>query len=171
MKIVYNYHPVTLEYMGSIEAAESPLEPGVYLIPANATEIAPPAKQDGNIRVFKDGKWGYVRIETPSDPNPTPEPQEPPIPATISKRQFWQQLANMGMITKAEALAVMVSGTLPPAFDALVSALDEDDEFKARMQLATNDYERSNEYVAAFAQAQDIDDATVDEIWKQGATL
>lgn len=170
MKIVYNYHPVTLEYVGSSEATESPLEPGVYLIPAHATEIAPPAKQDGNVRVFKNDKWGYVRIELPNE-EPTEEPQEPPIPKTITKRQFWQQLANMQLITKQEALAMMISGTLPPEFDALVSALDEEAEFKARMQLATNDYERSNEYVAAFAAMREMTAEQVDVIWKQGALL
>ncbi|AHJ10722.1 putative tail fiber assembly-like protein [Rhizobium phage vB_RglS_P106B] len=170
MKMVYNYHPVSLEYTGSSEARESPLEPGVYLIPAHSTEIAPPAKQDGNMRVFKNNKWGYVRVEIP-DGEPTEEPQEPPTPAKITKRQFWQQLATMGLITKTEALAFMTTGVLPSAFDALVETLDENAEFEARMQLATNDYERNNDFVNAFAEMNGMDSAQVDIIWKEGSKL
>jgi hypothetical protein len=39
--IVYHYHPDTKEYLGVSEPQESPLEPGVYLIPEYATEISP----------------------------------------------------------------------------------------------------------------------------------
>jgi hypothetical protein len=42
MKTIYNYHPQYGYFMASSEADESPLEPGVYLIPGYATEIAPP---------------------------------------------------------------------------------------------------------------------------------
>jgi hypothetical protein len=38
-KEVYSYHPETFEFLGFESANESPLEPGVYLIPAHATEI------------------------------------------------------------------------------------------------------------------------------------
>ena len=39
---IYNYDSTTRIYVGESEAPESPLEPGVYLIPAHATTIAPP---------------------------------------------------------------------------------------------------------------------------------
>lgn len=39
---IYNYHNQFGYFMNASEADESPLEPGVYLIPAFATEIAPP---------------------------------------------------------------------------------------------------------------------------------
>ena len=37
MPIVYNYQPFTGIYSHMNEARESPLEPGVFLLPANAT--------------------------------------------------------------------------------------------------------------------------------------
>lgn len=40
--LVYNYHHVTRAYLGESEADESPLEPGVWLIPADATDVSPP---------------------------------------------------------------------------------------------------------------------------------
>ena len=59
-KTVYNYNPDTGEYLGPETAYESPLEPGVYLIPAHATTIAPPEADDGRVAVFADGAWTLV---------------------------------------------------------------------------------------------------------------
>lgn len=58
-KDVYSYHPETREYTGVTIAFQSPLEPFVYHVPANSTEIEPPEQKDKQIRVFKDGKWSY----------------------------------------------------------------------------------------------------------------
>lgn len=58
---VYHYHPETFEYVGTTEADVSPLEPDVFLIPAHATEIPPPATQQGFARVWQNGEW--VQIE------------------------------------------------------------------------------------------------------------
>lgn len=58
--IVYDYIPETGEYKGTSEAQESPLEPGVYLIPAHATTIAPPEADAGHVAVFAGGAWTLV---------------------------------------------------------------------------------------------------------------
>lgn len=39
---IYEYDEKTLEYVGESEAYESPLEPGVFLFPANTTDAKPP---------------------------------------------------------------------------------------------------------------------------------
>lgn len=58
---VYHYDPATGIYYGSSsEADESPLEPGVFLIPAHATVIPPPEAAEGEQTVFA-GEW---RVET-----------------------------------------------------------------------------------------------------------
>lgn len=57
---VYHYHPETGEYVGASEADESPREPGVFLIPAYATETPPPAAQDLLARVFLNGEWSQI---------------------------------------------------------------------------------------------------------------
>ena len=41
-KTVFSFNPVTKEYVGAVQADESPLEPGEYLIPAHATSQPPP---------------------------------------------------------------------------------------------------------------------------------
>lgn len=50
--IIYNYSPLTLEFIGQNEARPNPLENDKYLIPANATEITPPAITENQTAVF-----------------------------------------------------------------------------------------------------------------------
>lgn len=59
---VYNYDPRTRIFTGASEADESPLEPGVYLIPAHATTIEPPAVADGKVGRYRpdDVRWEAV---------------------------------------------------------------------------------------------------------------
>lgn len=69
---VYQTNIHTGEYVGPIEADESPLEPGVFLIPAGAYEDKPPRKKKGHSIYREAGKWVHVK-----DVAPTPEePQE-----------------------------------------------------------------------------------------------
>lgn len=56
-KQVYGYDRTTKEYTGPQSAPESPREPGVYLIPANSTEIEPPAAGEHQAACFVDGAW------------------------------------------------------------------------------------------------------------------
>ena len=49
----------TGEFLYVIQCQESPREPGKFLIPANATTVAPPAEQAGKARVWNGEEWGY----------------------------------------------------------------------------------------------------------------
>ena len=57
---IYNYDPTTREYLGKGLADESPLEPGVYLIPANATATPAPALNHGEAAIFDGDNWRVV---------------------------------------------------------------------------------------------------------------
>jgi len=59
VKTVFSFRPVTKEYVGTVQADESPLEPGEYLIPAFATTKEPPSTADREVAVFDDvaGDW------------------------------------------------------------------------------------------------------------------
>ncbi len=56
----YSYAPGTGEYIGVLAMRESPEEPGVFLLPANATETPPPSAQAGYARCFIGGTWEQV---------------------------------------------------------------------------------------------------------------
>lgn len=75
-KNAYNYHPETKQYLGYITVAdESPLEPGKYLVPANATLIKPPTyDKETQFIVFTQNDWIIYNIEPEDEPIPlTPE--------------------------------------------------------------------------------------------------
>lgn len=57
---IYHLDRVTGELVGEGEARESPLEPGVFLIPAHATATEPPAAQSGHARVWDGSAWTQV---------------------------------------------------------------------------------------------------------------
>lgn len=54
---IYNFHPITKEYIGENYADESPLEKGVYLLPSFATFIAPPELGENQTAVFENDQW------------------------------------------------------------------------------------------------------------------
>lgn len=76
---IYHYQEDTGEYLGwSNGATPCPIEnpegkkSGVWIIPAHATTIKPPALFKGNVLVFRKGAWGYL---LPDDINGTPAPE------------------------------------------------------------------------------------------------
>jgi hypothetical protein len=71
-----------------------------------------------------------------NEPNPY-VPPPPPVPQEISDRQFFQQAAVAGVITQAEALAAVQTGTIPAVLQAMVDAIqDADERFAATMILS-----------------------------------
>ena len=50
----------TGEFLHEVQCQESPREPGKFLIPANATTVAPPEEQEGKARVWEGSAWEYV---------------------------------------------------------------------------------------------------------------
>ncbi len=54
--LIYHYDPDGV-YVGSSEADPSPLEPGVFLIPARATALAPPHTGENEAAVFDGAGW------------------------------------------------------------------------------------------------------------------
>ena len=67
-------------YIGEVECQESPLEPGVYLLPGGSTLIAPPLALDGERAVLENGVWKIESsipvIEEPVTPEVVLTPEE-----------------------------------------------------------------------------------------------
>lgn len=122
-----------------------------------------------------------VEIETDADPDSLRrcllvdgQVVAPPAPVLtrISDRQFAQQLAVLGTITEAEALAWAARGELPDAMEAAIAALPEGDRFGARMLLASaTTYERAHPLVAQLGALLAYDDADLDDLWRAAALL
>lgn len=111
---------------------------------------------------YENGQW----IE--------PEPAEPePDPITdISDRQFFQALAVRGDITEAEALDAVGPGIIPPAMDALIDQLPQDQRFAARMLIrGATRYERQHPIADLIRSLYGWSNEDADDFWRFAATL
>ncbi|MDQ0422284.1 hypothetical protein J2045_003332 [Peteryoungia aggregata LMG 23059] len=103
---------------------------------------------------------------------PPYQPPPPPVPQEISDRQFFQELANMDLITEEEAEDAVASGTVPAAMLALVDQLPEGQRFGARMLLkGATTFERAHPITATIGQIFGIDSAAIDELWRRAKAL
>ena len=73
MKNAYSFHPETGVFIGVEFAQESPLEPGVFLLPAGATFVEPPQVAEGKQAIWGGGSWAVEDIPLPPAPEPEPE--------------------------------------------------------------------------------------------------
>jgi hypothetical protein len=96
----------------------------------------------------------------------------PDVPAIISDRQFFQNLALRGVITQAEALAAVGPGTIPPAMAAFVAQLPQADQFAANMLLTgATEFNRYHPIVPVFGQLFGWSGADIDLFWTEAYQL
>lgn len=103
-----------------------------------------------------------------------PPPVIPPvtIPQVISDRQFYQQLAVVGLITEIEALAAVKTGDIPPALQELVDALPPEQQFAATMLLAgATTFIRDHPLTIAFGFAFGWMPSQLDDLWIEASKL
>lgn len=103
---------------------------------------------------------------------PTPPVITAPVPATISDRQFFQQLAVDGIITRAEALAAVKTGEIPAALAGIIDALPDDQKFAAEMLLSgATTFERAHPLSVAIGEARGMTAEEVDDFFRAAAAL
>lgn len=174
-KMIYHYDPQTHEYIGASKADESPLEPGVTLIPADATEIEPPGPQAGLAPVFRNGEWhevedlrgttywdamGIEQLHTvlgllPEGALISPPPPEPVVPHAVSRFQARAALHLAGLLDQVEALMVA------PETDMLARLAWQD----------AQEFRRHSPTVAAMGAALGLDDAQLDALFTTAAGI
>lgn len=79
MKTVHSFDYATGLYLGPVILGEgdlSPLEEGVYLIPGNCLEVAPPMPNEGQFVVQVEGQWELRDIVKEVPPPPVERTQQ-----------------------------------------------------------------------------------------------
>jgi hypothetical protein len=100
--------------------------------------------------------------------------QMAPVPASISRRQFFQVLATAEIITKQEALDAVTTGAIPAALDNLIELFSDDEnlQWQARMAVSgATSFERNNWFVVAFGAAYGLSPEEIDGLWRDGVKL
>lgn len=97
----------------------------------------------------------------------------PPVPESISDRQFAHVLAVNGLISQGEALAWVTVGTVPDQIQTVVDNMpDPDIRFGAQMLLSgATIFERHHPMTEALAAALGKTPEQTDALWVQGAAL
>jgi len=94
------------------------------------------------------------------------------VPKIISDRQFYQQLAVLQLITEDDALAAVMTGTIPPALQALVDVLPTEQQFSAKMLLSgAVEFQRQHPLTLAFGQALGWTSEQLDQLWTDASKL
>lgn len=106
----------------------------------------------------------------------TPDPADPDpvyVPLIISDRQFFQQAAVAGIITQAEALAAVQTGTIPAMLQMIIDELpDANQRFAATMLLAgATQFERNHPLTVEVGTHLGLTTAQVDDFFIAAAQL
>jgi hypothetical protein len=94
-------------FVGPVAADPSPLEPGIWLIPGGAVEIAPPPLNDGEQARWTDSGWEIVPPTEPEVPIDPPQ-INPPLINRIERRQGLRALLTLNI--KRADVESMING-------------------------------------------------------------
>jgi hypothetical protein len=142
-------------YIGETTAQESPLEPGVFLIPGGAYKAKPPSLSNGETAQIVDGAW--VVIPAPPAPEVVPEPTAAELLAaeraakSMSKVQFLNEVATRGILTDADAIAA-AKGEWPTAMASFLDLLTAPQKRDVQIAWsASSQVDRMDTFLLTFA--------------------
>jgi hypothetical protein len=110
-------------------------------------------------------------LGAPNTPRPAPTPSIV-VPSQVTRRQFFQAAAQEGLITQAEALALLATGAMPASLASAIAALPGAQQFTAQMAvLGDQTFERSSAIVVALATVMKKTSADLDALFTLAASL
>lgn len=158
-------------YVGPVLADESPLEPGVWLVPGGCVEVEPPQIPDGQMAIWQAGAWAVVPLP---DDGITEPPQLTPEEILAAERaamrlSFAQLLIGLvteTWITEAEGEA-WLAGTLPGTVLLVIDGLPEGQRFAAKARaLRPSEVLRGDPLVAAMGTAAGKTETEIDTFFQ-----
>lgn len=81
-------------FIGITEADESPLEPGVFLIPSGCVEVQPPTIPKGKAAKWNGSKWVLVKVPAPVIPDTPDVPETPSVEPEPGPEQIEQRFMD-----------------------------------------------------------------------------
>lgn len=115
---VYNYHPETGAYVGVSEADYSPLDEGVWLVPANATLEPVPADGlgDNDFYAYMVDRWVVLSRQLPP---------VPPEPTDLEKAVVELAALDHQLSPAMEELLIVNKLTITPAAEKIIERKKE----------------------------------------------
>ncbi|QOG22034.1 hypothetical protein [Bradyrhizobium sp. SEMIA] len=90
----------------------------------------------------------------------------------ISDRQFFQQLAAQGVITRAEALTAVKTGEIPAVLQRAIEDLPPEQQFEANMIVSgATTFQRSHPLTVAIGVACGWTSDQIDALFRSAAEL
>lgn len=141
-------------FVAAVSADESPLEPGVFLIPAGAVDAEPPMVPEGKVALRQGESWVFV-----NPPALLPD-QEPPIqgvPQIVSMRQARLALLSAGLLGSVESV---------------IDGLESPQKEAARIEWEyAQEVRRTDPLVLLLAPALNLSEEAIDGLFTRAAGL
>lgn len=177
---IYSYAADTGEWIGEADADPSPLEPGQWLIPAYATDLAPPAPAEGLARVFADGAWSLVtdhrgetwytaagetvRIAALGDLPAGLVPERPEVPEPVP-----------AAVTRTQALLALLEHDPPILETEILAAIGAMEDVllreRARILCAGPTWRRNDPFIAQLGTAFGLTADDIDALFRAATAL
>lgn len=101
-----------------------------------------------------------------------PEPAAAVVPASVSRRQFFQAAAQESIITQVEAIAIFATGAIPANLAAALATMPAADQFATQIAILGNaTFERANPLVTELGAAMGQTPAQIDALFTLAASL
>lgn len=105
MKIVSQLNSVGY-FVGPVVADESPMEPGVFLIPGGAVDAPPPNIPAGKVALWQGWAWAFV---LPPDEVQEENPPIDGVPQSVTMRQARLALLGAGLLDSVNAAIAAIT--------------------------------------------------------------